>query len=335
VKSTKYLLVLPLALFICLPCMAMRWLGQPQPQPKIPIPESTKLTFTEVARFDIPAANQGVAVDEHFFYAVDNQVITKHDKVTGKEVARWEWAGDPAKNPIIHLDGGTVIDGKLYGAHSNYSEWPMTSSIEVWDVNTMTHIGTHSFGIQFGSCTWVDWYNGSWWVCFANYDAKKAHPDPNDPGSYNVAPGLESTRKSVQAPYGYKRNTLIVQYTPDWQFVEAWTLPPEILMNEHTGDMSTSGGSWGPDGYLYITGHDPSEIHRCKLPEAGSVLVLVDTIPLRKTDSPKTIADVSIRGQGIAWDRSRDIYLYGIIRATSAEKKAGITHKVTVSMLNY
>jgi hypothetical protein len=315
--------------------MGFRWHNQEQPQPKLPLAEDATITFVEVARFDVPKANQGVGVDETHFYAVDNTVITKHNKLTGEEVARWEWTGDADKNPILHLDGATVVDGKIYCAHSNYSEWPMTSSVEVWDANTMTHIGTHSFGIQWGSCTWVDWYNGSWWACFANYDAKKAHPDPNNPGAYNVMPGEEASRKSVLLPYGYKRNSTIVQFNKDWQFVEAWVLPNEILTNEHTDNMSTSGGSWGPDGYLYLTGHDPAEVHRCELPEAGSIIKLMDTIPLRKTDAPQSIDDVSIRGQGIAWDRSRDVSLYGIIRATSAEKKAGITHKVTVSMLQY
>jgi hypothetical protein len=61
----------------------------------------------------------------------------------------------------------------------------------------------------------------------------------------------------------------------------------------------------------------------------------VDNTVITKHDTPQSIADVSIRGQGIAWDRSRDVYLYGIIRATSAERKAGIIHKVTVSMLQY
>ncbi len=334
-KAMKLTSIVALTMLFSTACMGMRWTDDPKPTPKVPIPEDAKLTFVEVARFDVPNANQGVGVDEHHFYAVDNTVITKHDKLTGREVARWRWTGDPKKNPVIHFDSAMVLDGKIYCAHSNYSEWPMTSSIEVLDAETMTHIGTHSFGIRWGSCTWVDWCNGSWWAGFANYDAKKAHPDPNNPGAYNVMPGQEAQRQSVQLPYGYKRNTTIVQFTKDWQFVEAWVLPPEILTNEHTGDMSNSGGSWGPDGYLYLTGHDPAEVHRCKLPQAGSVIELVDTIPLRKTDAPQSIADVSIRGQGIAWDRSRDVYLYGIIRATSAERKAGTTHKVSVSMLQY
>ena len=49
-----------------------------------------------------------------------------------------------------------LMDGKIYAAHSNYPDWPMTSSLEIWDAETMKHIGTHSFGIQWGSLTWVD-----------------------------------------------------------------------------------------------------------------------------------------------------------------------------------
>jgi len=39
---------------------------------------------------------------------------------------------------------------------------------------------------------------------------------------------------------------------------------------------------------------------------------------------------MNIRGQGIAWDRSRQGIIYGIIRATAKERAAGGAHKVTV-----
>jgi hypothetical protein len=58
-----------------------------------------------------------------------------------------------------------------------------------------------------------------------------------------------------------------------------------------------------------------------RLPKAGSVLELVDIIPM------------NIRGQGIAWDRSDRGVIYGIIRATAKEKAAGGNHKVTISKL--
>jgi len=190
------------------------------------------------------------------------------------------------------------MDGKLYAAHSNWPDWPMTSSLEIFDTEKMEHVGTHSFGIQYGSLTWVDWHDGHWWMTFANYDRL-------------IGPG--------KTPYGHKANTLMVKFAKDFRPVESWTLPRAIL--DKFEDMSNSGGSWGPDGYLYLSGHDPAEIYRMRLPKAGSVLELVDVIPM------------NIRGQGIAWDRSQPGVIYGIIRATKKEIEAGGGHKVTVFRL--
>ena len=33
----------------------------------------------------------------------------------------------------------------------------------------MEHMGTRSFGIQWGALNWVDWHDGHWWMTFANY----------------------------------------------------------------------------------------------------------------------------------------------------------------------
>jgi hypothetical protein len=62
----------------------------------------------------------------------------------------------------------------------------------------------------------------------------------------------------------------------------------------------------------------------CCLPVAalaGSVLELVEVLPM------------NIRGQGIAWDRTRPDVIYGIIRATARERAAGGSHKVTAFRL--
>ena len=174
----------------------------------------------------------------------------------------------------------------------------MTSSLEIFDAEKMEHVATHSFGIQWGSLTWVDWHDGHWWMTFANYDR------PFGPN---------------RTPYGHKVNTVMVKFTSDLRPVESWTLP-KILLDKFE-DMSNSGGSWGPDGYLYLTGHDPAELYRVRLPKAGSVLEVVDIIPMK------------IRGQGIAWDRSQPGTIYGIIRATVKEKVLGTDHKVTVFKL--
>jgi hypothetical protein len=249
----------------------------------------------QIGEFNVPEANQGVGVDDRHFYAVDNYAIGKYDKKTGKLVKKWQ--GDK-NGPILHLDSALLLDGKLYAAHSNYPQWPMTSSLEIFDAETMTHAGSHSFGIQWGSLTWVDWHDSHWWMTFANYDVL-------------LGPG--------KTPYGHKANTVMVKLTKDFRPVQSWTLPKAIL--DRFEDMSNSGGSWGPDGYLYLTGHDPAELYRMRLPKAGSVLELVDIIPM------------NIRGQGIAWDRSQPDVIYGIIRATAKERAEGGGHKVTVFRL--
>jgi hypothetical protein len=142
-----------------------------------------KSNLKQIGEFVVGEANQAVGVDDKYFYAVDNQTIAKYDKKTGVLVKKWK---GEKNGPIIHLDSAMLMDGKIYCAHSNYSEWPMTSSVEIWDAETMEHTGNHSFGIRWGSLTWVDFYNGHWWMTFANYDK------PYGPG---------------KTPYGYKATT--------------------------------------------------------------------------------------------------------------------------------
>jgi len=259
-------------------------------------PDSQAATaFEQIAELAVPEANQGVGVDERYIYAVDNQAIAKYDKATAKLVDKWR---GPRDGPIMHLDGAMLMDGKLYAAHSNYPGWPMTSSVEIFDADTLEHVGTHSFGVRWGSLTWVDWHDDHWWMTFANYDQK-------------IGPG--------QTPYGGKANTVVIEMTEGFEPVRSWTLPKEVL--DRFEDMSNSGGSWGPDGFLYLSGHDPAEVYKMSLPEAGSVLKLVEIVPL------------NIRGQGIAWDRSEPGVICGIIRATALERAAGTGNRVTVSRM--
>jgi hypothetical protein len=227
-------------------------------------------TFKEINKFDIIEARQGVAVDQEHIYVIGTQRIGKYKKDTGELVARWE----KQNVPIIHLDSGVIVEGKLYCAHSNYPDVPMTSSIEVWDAETLEHLGSHSLGIQWGSCTWIDRYDGFWWAAFAHYEKWKS-----------------ITGKGTEW-------TTVVQLNDQWQWLQSWVFPEEIV--ERFRPMSNSGGSWGPDSLLYCTGHDRPEIYAFRLPQCGSVLELVEAIP------------INILGQGIAWDRSQTGSLYGI-----------------------
>jgi hypothetical protein len=221
-----------------------------------------------IAEYEVANARQGVAVDSDYFYAVNNYAISKHDKKSGDIVASWEGADEG--DPLIHMDSLMELDGQLFASHSNYPIWPMTSSVEIWNADDMTHVGTHSFGINRGSLTWLDRYDGQWWGAFANYD-----------------------KEQDGQPYGKTDRTQVVRFDEDFVVTEAWTLPTEIL--DRMRPMSNSGGSWGADGYLYLTGHDHGELYVMELPDAGSVLHWAATVKVPV-----------VEGQGIAWDRAHD-----------------------------
>ena len=50
----------------------------------------------------------------------------------------------------------------------------MTSSVEIFETEHLTHIESHSFGIAYGSCTWIDRYGGYWVGNFRATTTKKA-----------------------------------------------------------------------------------------------------------------------------------------------------------------
>jgi hypothetical protein len=235
-------------------------------------PADKNREFRELNRFYAAEARQGVAVDESHIYVIATRAIGKYEKSTGKLIKVWQGGN----SPIIHLDSGVIHDGRLYCAHSNYPDIPMTSSVEIWDAETLEHIGSHSFGIRWGSCTWIDRFDEFWWGVFAHYDKWK-----------------------MQAGKGVEWTTLI-KLDNNWNYLQSWTFPEEVL--RRFTPMSNSGGSWGPDSLLYCTGHDSSEVYLLRVPEMGSVLDLIDVI------------EIEILGQGIAWDRTDEGVLYGIRR---------------------
>jgi hypothetical protein len=226
-------------------------------------------------RFKAPEAHQGVAVDASHFYAIANRAVAKYDKSTGKLAARWT-ASD--ERPLIHLNAGIVLEGKLYCAHSNSPGVPATSSVEIWETKSLEHVGTHSFGIEAGSLTWVDRHNDAWWAVFANYSSSAL-----------------SGGGTADA-----RWTTLIKFDDDWQRREAWVFPQAVL--ERFAPNSNSGGGWGPGGLIYCTGHDRGELYALRLPKAGSVLEYVETIP------------VNLTGQAFAWDPAEEGVIWGIDR---------------------
>jgi len=226
-----------------------------------------------VARLEAPEANQGVAVDQGYIYAIDNSSIAKYDRATGQKVAAW--SGDPATFP--HLNSCAVIGPELVCASSNYPTLPMRSSVEVFDPATMTWLRSVAITPQPGSLTWVDRRDNAWWACFANYDAKGGEPGRDH------------------------RFTTLVKFDDKWRVQGVWTFPDTVLARFKP--RSASGGAWGADGRLYVTGHDLPEVYVLELPRIGSVLKHVATIP------------VAAPGQAVAFDRGAERVLFGISRA--------------------
>ena len=227
----------------------------------------------ELARVKAPEAKQGVAVDEKFFYAIGNREIAKYRKNDGVKVAQWK---DSAGGRFVHLNAGVVKGGKLYVAHSNFPKVPMASSVEIWDVKTLSHIDSHSFGETDGSLTWVDYHQGGWYAGFAHYAKRGGMPGR----------GSERTR--------------VVQFDEQWHFANEWTFPKEV--SDRFAPNSCSCAGFGPRGLLYATGHDAKELYVLKISQSHSVLEYIATVP------------VCFEGQGFAWNPAGDGILYGISR---------------------
>ena len=226
-----------------------------------------------LSRLPAPEANQGVAVDGAFVYAIGNSEIGKYDRATGQRVA--SWTGDPATFP--HLNSCAVIGTELVCASSNYPATPMSSTVEVFDPVNMVHLRSTPLGRQPGSLTWVDRRDGAWWACFANYDERGGEPGRDH------------------------RFTTLLRFDDRWRVTGAWMFPKTVLAKFRP--RSSSGGAWGPDGRLYVTGHDLPEVYVLEIPRIGNELRHVATV------------EVAAEGQAIAFDRSRPGVLYGISRA--------------------
>jgi len=228
-----------------------------------------------VRTFQANNVKQAVAVDQQYFYVINNAEIVKFDKSTGEQIGSWK---DTSGN-IIHLNSGVIIDDKLYCANSNYPETPMASSIEIFDPVSLQPVGSHSFGIDIGSATWIDWYEGYWYVAFAHYTGGGGIP-----GKTN-------------------QWTQLVRYSPDWNRVGGWIFPKDLILK--FGNYSNSGGIFTKEGKIYTTGHDSKELYILELPQQGYTLKWVATLP------------APFEGQGIAQDPLDPDIFYGISRSKS------------------
>jgi len=232
------------------------------------------LAGAEERRVPAADADQGVAADGRWLYAIDNHTIARIDAKTGVMEARWD--GDPAK--FKHINSCTVEGRVLVCAASNYPDVPMQSLIERFDAKSLAHLGTQDLGHGPGSLTWTMRHDGAWYACFANYDAK----------------GGEAGRDH--------RFTTLVRYDAQWHEQARWTFPDSVL--ERFAPRSASGGAWGADGLLYVTGHDRPELYALRVPAGGGVLEHLATIA------------IPTNGQAISWDGRDQRLLWSIERRT-------------------
>lgn len=243
-------------------------------------------TCAELRRWPAAEARQGVAADADCFYAIGNHALGRYRKDSGERMASWSCKEG---EPLIHLNAGIVHEGRLYCAHSNYPGVPNLSSVEIWDAATLRHVDSHSFGRADGSLTWIDRREGRWLACFVHY-AKKG----GEPGR-----GPEWTR--------------LVEYDEQWRETGGWAFP--VALVEHIGarGYSVSGGAIGPDGRLYVTGHDEPELYVLAFPEAGPTLRWEGTVA------------IGTAGQAFGWDPVRPGRIYFISRLTNEVVEAQIT----------
>jgi hypothetical protein len=154
----------------------------------------------------------------------------------------------------------------------------MANSIEIIDTETMEHVGSYSLGMmEEGTFNWFNRLGDGWIAGFAHYDGRG---------------GLKYKDHSFATINRYDRR---------WRRVGGWMIPQGIL--ERMEPMAASGGAIGPDGLMYITGHDRPEMYVLAAPGMGPKFVHIATI------------QIDAAGQAFAWDNSiEDRVVYTIDR---------------------
>jgi hypothetical protein len=232
--------------------------------------EPALLQGRSLRTYSAPEADQGVASDDAFFYAIDNTVIAKYRLDTGELVDRWI---GPRGGPVRHINSCYARRGRLWCANSNYPEIPMASSIEVFDTATMTPVDTHGLGLRDeGSLTWFDEIEGGLIAGFAHY------------------------RTGGGLPFKDNTYSSVLAFDTAWRRTGGWMIPAAVI--ERMAPHAASGGALGPDGLLYVLGHDRPELYVLARPVMGPTLVHVATIA------------IEAQGQAFTWsaDGSRVIY---------------------------
>ena len=243
-------------------------------------------------------ARQAVAVDAQHVFAISDRHISKIDRASGKTVLQWSATG--ADSPVRHLNSAVVLDDQIYAAHSNWPVIPAQNSIEVWNAATLVPVESIRISGVLTWITWVDWYKGYWWAVLAHYDPAVTRPPQSSIGSTNSVPSEHAHDKPNDPP---DQRTRLLRMNEQFRVLDTWYFPDALL--QEFDSMSNSGGSWGPDEKLWLTGHSQPRAYLVRLPDTGNTLEWTSTVVLP-----------DIEGQGIAWDRSSEApVLFGVRRS--------------------
>lgn len=240
---------------------------------------ATGIAVREIGRFQAAEAIQAVAVDASSIYAITNRAIGRYAKQSRQPIVKWTSADG---SPIQHLNSGIVLNGKLYCANSNWPRTPLKNSIEIFDAESLRHLERRHFEESKGAINWIERRDGAWWIVFAHY------------GDAAV------------------RQTRLVRYNDEWEQTGKWSFPEQVVRRFLPN--SNSGGAFGPNGRLYVTGHDHAELYVLRVPAESGELIYVETVA------------APIAGQGIAWDRSDIGSLYGLVRKSREIVHMRLTH---------
>ena len=260
---------------------------QRPPVPEFSLPEVRRLAARTLRVYEAPEADQGVAADARHFYAIDNTVVAKYEIASGRFVNRW--AG-PAHGFIRHMNSCLAEGARLWCANSNYSQTPMGSSVETFDTTSLDHVDSHSLGMRDeGSLTWFDRYRGGWIAGFAHYDGNG---------------GLKFKDHSFAN---------VVAFDAEWRRTGGWLFPASVI--ERMAPGAASGGAIGPDGWLYLLGHDRPEMYVVARPAMGPTMIHLATI------------DLEVEGQAFSWaqDGTRTIF--------TIDRRKGLVRRIELPLV--
>lgn len=254
-------------------------------------PDVRRVTARTLRTYEVPEAEQGVAADSRFFYPVDNTALGKYEISSGRLVDRWI---GPRNGLVRHLNSCLADDSRIWCANSNYSLTPMGSSVEVFDASTLDHVSSHSLGMRDeGSLTWIDRYQ----------DPPPLAPDrlASSGEARGWLAGFAHYDENGGLPFKDHTFSSVVTFDAEWRRTGGWLFPQSAI--ERMAPHAASGGAIGPDGWLYLLGHDRPEMYVVARPPMGPTLIHIATI------------DLEVQGQAFSWARDGTRTIFAIDRS--------------------